>query len=273
MKQLTFEFKKKMRQLSVAFILLTAGSSYAFAQGNGWIFGLHTSSNNFYTANVLGIAEFIANAGLVNVTKGNNSWNIYALNLHYLKMKDNGEEISFASANPYGFTAYDLFNDIECGLKFGWQGAESPIGAYLYGAYSLSQYKLRFLGEHEYSKHRFHSIHTGIRVRISPLRFLEEEHGWCPIVELGTTYVYNFKYKGPNDSNVDQINNGMRTYYALGVHLESGVDVMLGFDMMHYDMFNKNYTPDNGFWYPYANFKNNDYNFSLKVSCKFGYID
>ena len=184
-----------------------------------------------------------------------------------MSFKDNGENVDYKMGNPYGFTAYDLFNDLEVGVKFGWQGAQSPIGAYVYGAYSINQHKMRFLGEQEYSKHKIQSFKAGIGVRISPLRYLMDDYDWCPIIELGTIYVHNFMYKGPNGSDIEQLNNGMRTSYAIGVQFDEGEQTVLAcMDIAHYNLFNKNYTPDDGFWFPYANFKNRDFYFSIRYS-------
>lgn len=236
-------------------------------QDNPWFFGLHTYSNNVWTNDVLSIARAFVNIPVANAIGSDAPIDLNIIDVHYLSMKDNGENVDFKRNNPYGFKAYDLFNHLEFGAKVGWLGRVSPIGAYVYGAYGLNQYKLRFLGEREYSKHRMHSLRAGVGVRISPLYFLMKDYDWCPIFEVGTTYVYNFKYKGPNGSDVNQINNGMRTSYAAGVIFDEGAgSVMLCFDMSHYDIFNRQYTPDGGFWFPYANFKNNDMNFSLRVS-------
>ena len=238
------------------------------SQENPWIFGIHTHAFNVTTQNVLEIAKAFVNMSISNLTDGPFRFDVVPLNVHYFSMKDNGEKIDYVGDKPYGFTSYDLFNDLELGLKFGWQGPESPVGAYVYGAYSINQYKLRFLGEREYNKHKIQSFKIGLGVRISPLQYILEEYGWCPIIELGTTYVNNFKYKGPNGSDKDQINNGIRTSYAAGVKFgEDGQhSILVSFDMAHYNLFNKNYTPDKGFWYPYANFKNKDYYFSIKYS-------
>lgn len=105
-------------------------------------------------------------------------------------------------------------------------------------------------------------------MRLSPLCFLMEEYDWCPIIEVGTTYVYNFSYKGPNGSDKDQINNGMKTSYSIGAQFSDGSTLVVGFDMAHYNMFNKNYSPDGGYWFPYANFKNKDMNFYLRLNVR-----
>ena len=51
--------------------------------------------------------------------------------------------------------------------------------------------------------------------------------------------------------------------YAIGAYIEDFGAILVKFDMAHYDLFNKDYTPDGGFWYPYANFKNKDFNIFL----------
>lgn len=238
------------------------------AQESPWIFGLYTRSNHVLTNDLMAVVDVLANTAISSLTDGAASADFIAYNYHYVDLKDNGEKIDFKRNNPYGFTAYDLFNDIEAGLKFGWQGAQSPIGAYVYGAYGINQYKLRFLGERDYSKHKLQSFRVGVGVRISPLRFLLDDYEWCPIIELGTTYVNNFSYKGPYGSDKDQVNNGLRTSYAIGAQFgeEGNVSVMLCMDMANYDIFNRDYTPDGGFWYPYANFKSKDMNFSLRLT-------
>lgn len=40
-------------------------------------------------------------------------------NYHYVRLRDNGEDVDFKENNPYGFTSYDLFNDIEAGIYLG----------------------------------------------------------------------------------------------------------------------------------------------------------
>lgn len=255
-------------RLMVATIPLFCCMTPVFSQDNPWFFGVHTRSNNVWTHDVLALADLLINSGVAIATNGAASADFSLINYHYVKLEDNGETVDFKRNNPYGFKAYDLFNDIEAGLKIGWQGAESPVGLFLYGAYGTNQYKLRFLGERDYSKHRMQSLRTGVGVRISPLRFLMENYEWCPIIDIGTTYINNFSYKGPNGSDKKQINNGMRSSYAVGAQFgEDGTcSVMLCMDMSHYDIFNRNYTPDGGFWYPYANVKSKVMNFSIRFS-------
>lgn len=253
-------------------MLLIASSFPTRAQENGWIAGVYTNSNNVWTNDILQTAGLLLNIPLALATNGAASYDLDVVNWHFIDMEDNGEDIDFKLNNPYGFKAYDLFNDMEFGIKLGWQGSQSIVGGYVYGAYGMNQYKLRFLGDDGYTKHRLQSWRLGVRMRLSPFYANIDEHGWCPIIELGTTYVNNFKYKGPYGSDKNQINNGMRTYYAVGVSFET-YDIMLCLDMANYDIFNRKYTPDGGFWYPYANFKDRDFNISLKMNLKFDVDD
>ena len=261
---------KALKNLILVVAIVLAGLPVK-SQENGWIAGVYTNSNNVWTNDVLQAAGLLVNLPLAMLTDGAATYDLSMVDIHYLKMTDNREEIGYKGNHPYGFKAYDLFNDIEFGVKFGWQGAQSPVGGYVYGAYGINQYKLLFLGDENYIKHRIQSWNLGVRVRISPLYSNLEDHGWCPILELGTTYVYNFKYNGPYNSDKDQINNGMRTFYAIGATFGSNrnYDLMLCLDMANYDIFNRNYTPDGGFWYPYANFKDKDMNISLRMNIRF----
>ena len=255
--------------LTIALLTFEGGVYKANAQWGrkAWpiSIGLYTSSNHVLTHDVLQLATWAVNIPLTELTRRSMSRDFALYRLHYMSLEDNGEAIGFKASNPYGFTSYDLFNSLEWGLKIGWRGSESPIGIYATGGYALNQYKLRFLGEHEYSKHKLQSWRAGLILNLSSYSFFMDELDWgfAPFAEIGTTYVYNFKYKGPNDSNIDQINNGIRMNYAIGAYIEDFGAILVKFDMAHYDLFNKDYTPDGGFWYPYANFKNKDFNIFL----------
>ena len=124
--------------LSIAPLLLSA-------QENPWFFGIHTMSNNFWTNNVLSLAGALINVPIARATEGEAPIDFTAIQFHYMTLKDNGEDVDFKRNNPYGFKAYDLFNNLEVGLKVGWLGPVSPVGAYVYGAYGLNQYKLGHL--------------------------------------------------------------------------------------------------------------------------------
>ena len=120
-------------------ILFSCSFTPVHSQDNPWFFGIHTRSNNVLTNDVLAIADMFVNVAIASATDGATSTEFSLYNYHYVNLEDNGEKIDFKRNNPYGLKAYDLFNDIEAGLKVGWQGAESPVGIYLYGAYGCNQ--------------------------------------------------------------------------------------------------------------------------------------
>ena len=205
--------------LSIAFVCSCLGIKAQSA----WFGGVYTNSNSGISSAVMGLGSTLINMGINSLTDSDSplcSYDPYSF--HYMKLTDNGEKIDFKQSNPYGFKAYDLFNNIEAGVKVGWQGRESFVGFYGYAGYGQNQYKLRFLGERDYSKHKFQNLRAGVGMRLSPLRFLMDDYDWCPIIEVGTTYVYNFSYKGPNGSDKKQINNGMRTSYSVGAQFADG---------------------------------------------------
>lgn len=227
--------------------------------------GFYSNSNNVLTHDVSQLATWAASIPLTELTGRSISRDIALFHLHYMSLEDNGEAVDSKVSNPYGLSSYDLFNSFEWGLKIGWRGPESILGIYATGGYGINQYKFRFLGEREYNKHKLQSWRGGLMLNMNFGKLFWEDFDWgiAPFVEIGTTYVYNFKYKGPNDNNIDQINNGIRMNYALGAYIEDFGTILLKLDVAHYDLFNKNYTPDGGFWYPYANFKNKDLNFFI----------
>lgn len=249
--------------LLIITLLTMEGKSYT-ANAQVWpiSIGLYANSNHVLTHDVIQLATIAANIPFTELTHRRTSRDFALYQLHYMSFEDNGEAVDFKASNPYGLTAYDLFNDVECGLKVGWRGQESILGIYATGGYAINQYKLRFLGEHDYNKHKLQSWRAGLLLNLDFSKYFWEnlEWGFAPFAEIGTTYVYNFKYKGPDDSNIDQINNGLRMNYALGTYIEDFGTILVKLEMAHYDIFNKDYTPDGGFWFPYANFKNKDFN-------------
>lgn len=145
--------------LSIAFVCSCLGIKAQSA----WFGGVYTNSNSGISSAVMGLGSTLINMGINSLTDSDSplcSYDPYSF--HYMKLTDNGEKIDFKQSNPYGFKAYDLFNNIEAGVKVGWQGRESFVGFYGYAGYGQNQYKLRFLGERDYSKHKFQNLRAGV---------------------------------------------------------------------------------------------------------------
>jgi len=220
-----------------------------------------------WTSQVLSLGENLINRTIANTTEGATTSDGILFNYHLGDMKDQAGDVAFKRNNPYGFTAYDLFNNLEVGVKVGWQSDISPFGVCGRVTYGLDQYKLRFAGETGYGRHQLQSIRVGLNVSAFPWHYLLDESGWCPLLEVGAEYVKNIDYKGPDGNELSRVNDGLRTSYAIGIRLgeEGKTALMLYMDMAHYDLFNANFTPDGGVSHPYAGFSSKDMNFGVRT--------
>lgn len=105
--------------LAAAIPLLCAATP-VFSQENPWFFGLRTRSNHVLTNDLLYFADMAINVLIAHATDGKYAPLDFLLyNYHYVRLRDNGEDVDFKENNPYGFTSYDLFNDIEAGIYLG----------------------------------------------------------------------------------------------------------------------------------------------------------
>ena len=168
--------------LTIALLTFEGGTYKASAKWDreAWpiSIGLYTSSNHVLTHDVMQLATLAVSIPLTQLTGRGMSRDFALYNMHFMSLEDNGENIGFKTGHPFGFTSYDLFNSLEWGVKIGWRGSESPIGIYVTGGYALNQYKLRFLGEHEYSKHKLQSWRPGLILNLSSYRFFMDELEW-----------------------------------------------------------------------------------------------
>ena len=239
----------------------------ATAQENPWYFGIRTNSSNFWTSKVTSIGEIWINYALARAINGAATFNTIVYNYHYMSIDDRYGSVDFSRNNPYGFTAYDLFNDLEAGLKAGWQGEDAPIGIGGYVSYGFNQYHLRSKGAEGYGNFKIQSLHFGLDLTISPVRYWLEEYGWCPVAEVGGTYVKPLSCKTPYGSDASQANSGFRSRYAIGVQFgEDGkTALMLCMDMAHYDLLDAGYTVEGTVPHPFEGFKSKDMNFGLQL--------
>ena len=218
----------------------------ASAQYNPWVVGLHTSSTSLYTNTVLSLGEVFVNNFIANKMDGVTSYHFTVYNYHDLKMESDQGDIRVKRNTFYGLTAFDLFNDFEVGLKFGWHELTSPIGAYLYATYGMNQYKIQFPDDTGYQRHELQNIRIGAELEFTPLVGNLPDGGVSPILSVKTSYIKNFKYTGPEGFDLDMVNNGFRSTFAAGVtYGEDGCySAMLFLDITHYDIFKNLRTRD-----------------------------
>ena len=194
----------------------------ASAQYNPWVIGLHASSTSLYTNTVLSLGEVFVNNLIASKMDGVTSYHFMVYNYHDLKMEGDQGDIRVKRNTFYGLTAFDLFNDFEVGLKFGWHELTSPFGAYLYATYGMNQYKIEFPEDTGYKRHELQNIRIGAEFELTPL--VDNLPGF----------------------DLDMVNNGFRSTFAAGVtYGEDGCyAAMLYLDIVHYNIFKNLHTRD-----------------------------
>lgn len=238
---------------------------------NGWFYGVDGAASNYWTSQVLSAADIGINALI-----GKGDMGHYHLGYNYLNLKENGDKVSLKRGKANGFSMSDLTNRIEFGAKVGYMSPTSPIGVYVKAYYGYQRFRTQFLQDDSWMKHKIHSFIPGIGVRISPFTNWWDEYEWYPFVEIGTSYVYHFKYDGPYGSDRNQLNNGMRTSYAIGAGFgdeDEPFTVLLGFEMDNFDMFNKDYSPDGGVTKPFAFTSSHNYYFYIKAEIPLDFFE
>ena len=170
-------------------------------------------------------------------------------NIDFITLKNNGKKIAIDDGNFFHFKAVDMFDNINAGLRFGWQNINSPIGVFVEGIYRYNQFRAKFPDENSYVYNRIQTIIPGVLIQIQP-RLISYTHVLYPIIRGGVKYEYNFAYKGNFNNNLDQLNNGFVSTYAIGFGAGK-YQWLLSCDVQHYNMFNQSFTPDKGITYPY----------------------
>lgn len=250
-----------MKKVLLGLVLLA--SPIVVNSQNGWFYGLDGTASNFYTSQVLSLAE----TGINYLTK-QNFFGTH-IGLTSFRIKENGDKVDLKYGSPYGLSMSDLLDDIEFGVKVGYMSPTSPIGVYVKANYGFEQFKTRFIQDTDYMKHKIHSFVPGLGIRISPFVNMLDDNGWYPYIDLGTSYVYRMKYDGPFGNDKDQLNNGMRTSYAIGIGRETDNGIMtytLGMEMDNFDFFNKDYSVDGSTTKPFAYTQSNKYYFYFKIN-------
>lgn len=250
-----------MKKISILFVCCICFLSTPAKAQNGFFYGIDFASANIWTSTVIGLAESLLAQipGLATQTK-------YIFQVS--NFKDGSERLNTDLGKVYGFKGDDLLNGIRAGAKFGWMGDFSPIGIYISGTYSHNRFKTQFAYETEWVSHRIDCVKPGVGIRFSPVSLFTDYWDVYPIIEVGTMYNRHFKYKGGFNDDLSQINDGMSTLYSIGVDLQSA-SILLGCEIPHFDLFNVDFTPDEGYSFPYANVTSKTYNIYLEFNIAF----
>ena len=238
-----------------------------------FFFNLYGCSTNFWSNFYMQLPTSIINGLIMDVDELDNEDVSYSFGrVDFLSLKDDGRKIKLDNnywGNTFGFKATEMFRNFQYGFKFGWQPVLSPFGIFVSCAYQHRQFKARLdENDDKWSKFRFNYIRPGVGIRVTPLIRLLENYGWSPILEIGTAYNYNFSCKAPYDNSKDQFNDGLTTTVGLGVRFEK-LSITSGAEIDNYNLFNQDFTPDNGQTYPYKNLKTKHFIIYVSVSRDF----
>lgn len=154
---------------------------------------------------------------------------------------------------------------VSAGYELSWKSLTSPLGACIGVDWEYSQIALKECAQE--GKHRSQAVvpSAGLRFRLWGGSF---EKRIKPTIELGGSYVYNFKYHGPNDYDLDALNNGVRGKVALGVDFPvTHTTVLIDYEHDFFKYFNQDYEV-NGIK-PFEGYKNSFGELSVRISRSF----
>lgn len=242
------------KRLFALFCLLSIMKATTIYAQNDFFFNMYGGSTNIWSTAYLQIPANIVNSVLAAAI----GEDAYGGSLRYeiFNIKNNGDKIELDNGSYWGFKSKDMFSNIQYGLKFGWQPELSPFGIYVSCAYQFKKFSAQLESvTNEWYKYKMHSVRPGIGIRFTPFINMLENHGWSPILEVGTSYNYYFSCSAPFDNDKDQFQSGLISTFGIGARFE-GFSVTGGVELTHYSMFNQDFTPD-GIYHPYEGIKSN----------------
>lgn len=199
-----------------------------------------------------------------------NSWYIPEIDFSYPIFSVSSKDGASLS-RPYWWRDFLLWGDyshtfkVSAGYELSWKSLTSPFGAFLGVDWEYSQIDLKDCSEA--GKHRSQAVvpSAGLRFRLWGGSF---ERGIKPALEIGGSYVYHFKYHGPNDYDLEALNNGFRGKVALGVDFpKSHTAFLIEYEHEFFKYFNQDY--ETGGVKPFEGYKNTFGEVSLRISRSF----
>lgn len=136
-------------------------------------------------------------------------------NYSFITAKYNDEKLDVKKYKFNGLTAHDLFNDVQVGIKLGYQTYSTELfnfGLYASGHYKIDQFQIKGAGDAGYCNHNIHRIQLGLNAFTSIGRMGD------PLkvsIEAGCRYNIGCLYKNPYDNDTDMLNNGLCSHFAL----------------------------------------------------------
>lgn len=201
---------KKVLLSIVALSMMTIGAvaqSNVHFKNHHLIFNGDLAFGSPYTAAVSSIVTGLANYYLLNDAFFENSfaYSTYSVNTDGVKAK---------TMNPMGLTARELFNNVQTGIKVGYQ-TYSPefvnAGIYASAHYKLDQFQVGIDDDHM-TNHRTQRVLVGATVLLSLGSMGQASR---VIVEAGCRYSVGLAYKSPLGTDKKQLNDGLVSHFAI----------------------------------------------------------
>lgn len=183
-------------------------------------------------------------------------------------LKENGEAVvSFKKAK--GFKLKDLMHYFRAGGKIGWAGGlNSCFGVYgrFYYEHQRQFIRLQHEDTHEYAW--TNAIMPGIGVRFTP-QFWTDEDQVNPYFEVGTTYTHIIGCKSRYGKDKDQFGHGLTYSFGVGIRGNGqyrNSKIFLGLELPQYDFFNRKWSNDGGYYFPYANVRDRRWRITVNLT-------
>lgn len=193
-------------------------------------------------------------------------WILYAPPL-----KENGDPV-VSFKRTLGFKLKDLMHYFRTGGKIGWTGGlNSCFGVYGQVYYEHRRHDIRLQHEDEHTSSWTNSLLPGIGIRFTP-QFWTDEDEYNPYIEIGTTYTHIFGCKSRYGRDKDQFGHGLTYSFGIGVRgngMNRNTKVFVGFELPKYDYFNRKWSNDGGYYFPYANIRDRRWRISINISVPF----
>lgn len=207
-----------------------------------FFYGFNSDGGNFWLQLPMYPAQTLNNLiGGVGICGTSYAW-------HYVK--DSQGKIKVNGGNYFGFKARDLFRDFGIGFTFGYQPRFSVLGLYINGGYNFRQFNTQVDRSLEtMEKYRIPSWNASVGLRLTPMISNLENHGWSPIIEVGTKYSQPFSIKAPYGNDEAQLGKGLTTKFALGfrkLYDDRVLSIAYGYEMPHFNYFNKDFVAPDG---------------------------
>lgn len=192
------------------------------------IFNGEIASGNLYTMAISSVMTGFLNYYLLNDAFFENSFS-------YTLYSPNENNIKIKTLNPMGLTASELFNNVQTGIKLGYQTYRPEFlnaGVYVSAHYKLDQFKVG--NGDNISHHRTQRALFGVNGLIS-LGSMEQPSR--VIIEIGLRYSLPLAYKSPVGWIKERLNDGFVSHYAVMV-ASRGMWQNIGIyaDINHFDL-------------------------------------